>query len=474
VAPTASAISFVESEVLENERLDSGETVLAVGDVNSDEHGVMVWIGGPNGPGRRSDYGDFGYGGVAVGDLNGDTILDVAYGIHHNWSDTDLGDQLIEAALGDGSGLTWWPWDDGLAEHGESWGMFGVALADFDHDGLLDLAANSFGCCAGLHVYRNHGDGSWSQSFGFVGGNSGLQLEAGDFDGNGHVDLAAARPGGMVFFGDGDGGFEAGNSGLPTVSAAVRVAVGDCDGDGADDLALTTGAGVAVFSYRSDQWQAIGPGLAVAGAVEQLDVADMDCDGYGDVVALSLDRVEIFSGGSGAWPLIATIDTPPVPGCAAVAAGYDLDHNGFPDIAIVHESGSSWFGAVNELHVYVEVSTAQEPSLHVVEPWAGQTLRPGTVAEIRWHAAVPAGGSLPGISLEISTNGMLGPFRIIATNVVNSGAYQWRVDPGTPGSARCVLRVSMASEPLAEAYSAPFAILNPDHPAGPVVRDLSR
>ena len=51
--------------------------ILSIGDhgspyINSDEHGVMVWFG--DGAGTWSVYqsGDFGYGGIAVGDVNGD------------------------------------------------------------------------------------------------------------------------------------------------------------------------------------------------------------------------------------------------------------------------------------------------------------------------------------------------------------------------------------------------------------------
>lgn len=68
--------------------------------------------------------GNFGYGGVAIGDVNNDGKLDVGYGIHHNYSGEDLGDQILEVALGNGFGTDWTAWDNGLATNGESWGMF--------------------------------------------------------------------------------------------------------------------------------------------------------------------------------------------------------------------------------------------------------------------------------------------------------------------------------------------------------------
>lgn len=75
------------------------------------------------------------------------TFLDVAYGMHHKWGTGDLGDQLIEVSLGDGTGMNWIPWDDGLATNGEDWGMFGADFADVDNDGDLDIGSVSFGCC---------------------------------------------------------------------------------------------------------------------------------------------------------------------------------------------------------------------------------------------------------------------------------------------------------------------------------------
>ncbi len=47
-----------------------------------------------------------------------------------------------------------------------------LALADFNEDGLLDLVSNSFGCCAGVHVYVQLGGGEWEESFGFLDGNA--------------------------------------------------------------------------------------------------------------------------------------------------------------------------------------------------------------------------------------------------------------------------------------------------------------
>jgi len=180
ISGESSAISYVESSTgLTPPTMEGGRTEVEMGDVdndgnidlvsigdhgspliNTDQHGVMVWFGDGTGSWSVYQFGDFGYGGVALGDVNNDGFMDVGYGMHHNYSSSDLGDQLLEVALGDGSGKFWTPWDDGLATSGDTWGMFCTDFADVDNDGDLDIASNSFGYGAGVHVYRNNGDGT--------------------------------------------------------------------------------------------------------------------------------------------------------------------------------------------------------------------------------------------------------------------------------------------------------------------------
>ncbi len=115
-------LRYVESSNgLEVPHLESGRTeielgdangdgcvdILSIGDhgspyVNTDEHGIMVWFG--NGRGSWSVYqnGNFGYGGIALGDADGDGLMDVGYGMHHNYSGVDFGDSSSR-----------WPWATG-------------------------------------------------------------------------------------------------------------------------------------------------------------------------------------------------------------------------------------------------------------------------------------------------------------------------------------------------------------------------
>jgi hypothetical protein len=462
VPPTP--LVYVETATgLEPPTLEGGRTEIGIGDVDgdghldlvsvgdhgsplvgTDQHGIMVWLGDGAGRFTLEMTGDFGYGGVALGDVDGDGLLDVAYGIHHGWASSDLGDQLLEVALGDGSGAGWTAWDDGLAANGETWGMFSTDLADIDGDGDLDLGSVGFGCCAGVHVYRNLGDGSWQQTFGRLGGNSGMHLVFGDIDGDGDADLAVSHAAATVYLGDGAGGYSQNDGGLPPGGSRGRlgVSLGDVDADGADDLAFCNPAGgVEVWELdATGGWHDRSGTLPDLGECEATQLADMDVDGRVDLVVFGAGEGAVWSGdGGGGWVQIGAFSTPPVGTMQALRAGADLDHNGYPDIVLIAEEGA-WPSLRNRLHILTEPSTATGLSIAPVRPRGGEALRAGGVVFVDWLAAVP-GGEPAIVDLELSTAGPGGPWRPIATHLPNNGRHQWTVPADTPATSNAFIRL---------------------------------
>lgn len=485
LAPPTSALEYVESSSgLGIPELDGGHTelefadidadgnvdLLSIGDhgspyINTDQHGVTVWFG--DGAGGWSVYqnGNFGYGGIAIGDVNGDGLWDVGYGMHHNYSGSDFGNQLIEVALGDGTGMNWTPWDDGLATSGETWGMFGTDFADVDNDGDLDLGSNSFGCCAGVHVYLNAGDGTWGQSWGFTGGNSNMWFVFGDINRDGNADIATSHESGTIYFGDGTGAFTPADDGLPS-SSMNGTALGDVDNDGGLDVSFATGGvQVWVWDENLEQWLDFSGSLPTSGGYEATQLRDMDADGYVDLIAFGSGTCTLWLGdGAGHWTEDAQFTTPPYGGCQAFRVGGDVDHNGLPDIALVAEEGS-WPSYQNHLHCFRETTVPESLIVVPVFPRGHEVFVQGSAQFIDWLSAVPAGES-SSVTLEYSTAGTSGPWHRIAAGVPNGGRYQWVVPVAT--SADCYVRYTVSSSRGVAVATTPaaFTILGDDTGVG--------
>ena len=458
------SLEYIESSNgLNNPQLDGGRTemefadidgdgnidILSIGDhgspyVNTDEHGIMVWFGDGNGNWSVYQNGNFGYGGIAVGDVNNDGLLDVGYAMHHDYSSNDFGDQLIEVALGDGTGMNWTPWDDGLATNGETWGMFGTDFADVDNDGDLDVGSNSFGSGAGVHIYLNQGDGSWIQSFGFLGGNSDMDFTFGDINNDGNIDFAAKHQYGTVYFGDGTGNFVNADGNLPSYSK-YGTALGDVDNDGAKDISFVTGysnAGVNVWVWDEDQelWTDFSGNLPTTGGYEATQLYDMNTDGYTDLVAFGDGTFTLWLGdGTGNWTQDAQFNTPSPGNGEAFRVGGDIDHNGFPDVVLVADEGS-WPSSYNHLHCFKENSTPDSLTITPMFPRGNEKFIQYSIQFIDWVSAVPDGESSL-VKLEYSIYGNNGPWTIIADSLPNNGRYQWNVPQAN--SSNCYIRYTV-------------------------------
>jgi hypothetical protein len=406
--------------------------ILSVGDhgnpnVNSTETGVLCYLGDGAGSWEIHEFGNFGYGGLGLGDLNRDGFLDLGWGVHHNYGSGDLGQRLLGAALGDGSGAQWAPWDSGMPSAGEEWGMFATDLADFNGDGLLDMISQSFGGSNGIQAYRNHGDGTWSHAFGMSGGSVNYTIETGDFNADGYIDFAGTRSAGSIYLSDGNFGFTLRQAGI--TDGIYAVDVGDFDGDGRDDLIIDHGgAGVKAWRLSPDNetWVSYSSGLPAYNA-EQVQFGDLNGDGALDVITYLRPEGRCYLGdGAGQWSFAASW-TMPSPGDGnALRVDGDCDHDGREDIAVLAEmSGFPFYR--NQLRVYSPWEDPESLSVRIVFPDGGEVLRRGSIRKIRWAGAVPAAQGIAMVDLYLSATGPAGPWIPVALDLPNNGAYEWQV-----------------------------------------------
>ncbi len=456
---------------------ESGRTEFALGDIDNDgdldivsvgdhwspliatEYGIMVFKNNGNGTSwSKVMNGDFGYGGVALGDVNNDGLLDVAYGIHHNYAGVDFGDQVLEVVLGDGTGNNWVPWDDNLGLQGQSWGMAGCDMADVDNDGKLDLGSNSFGCCDGVWLYKNNGNGTWTPFPGALDLNSSGQFRFGDFDKDGKADFMASntqfnnQPG-QVWRNNGNGQFTPMQTGLPFNTYSLMFDLADMNNDGAMDIATTQGGYPRVFTYDipSNSWVNSSNGLpASSQSLQHLAFGDLDADGSLDLITYRSGLFTIYRGdGTGNWLQSATLTVPET--TLYDVKLRDLDHNGYPDIIYWAKYNGS-----NMLRVYLNTTIATEMSISPLFPKGNEFFCHGSMQFIKWTSSLPPGDSAT-VSIDFSSTGPQGPFTPVIINIPNSGMCQWTI-PGT-SSVDCYLKFTLTSSSNTySVVSGPFGI----------------
>src|SRR6266478_1058354 len=140
-----------------------------------------------------------------------------------------------------------------------------VAIGDFNGDGVLDLVVANEGS-NNVSVLLGNGLGAFQAAQNFAAGTNPQSVAVGDFNGDGKLELAVANDGSgdvSVLLGNGDGTFQTAVA-FATGTNPQSVAVGDFNGDSKLDLAvanggdLSSGAGgnVTVLGKSDGTWAA--------------------------------------------------------------------------------------------------------------------------------------------------------------------------------------------------------------------------
>ncbi len=176
----------------------------------------------------------------------------------------------------------------------------GVALGDFDRDGILDLvAAYASGNTLVAYFFKGNGDGTFAapvqlpNAVGAIQNSYVMDMTVGDFDGDGNLDVVINGNYSTVVFywGNGDGTFtpDVKNWADGNYFYGRGMAAGDFNEDGREDIAraANSSGGVKVFLSNGDR-TFIETNLVATGLGNDdpyaLAAGDFDEDGHLDII----------------------------------------------------------------------------------------------------------------------------------------------------------------------------------------------
>jgi hypothetical protein len=390
---------------------------VALGDLNGDAHldliatangsGIgKVWVllgdgTGGFGPKAQTIAGStLGEGSLAVSDLNGDAVLDVAV------ADSESVNVLLGSGSGGFLGDPEWPvlenWDGTLPSS--------VVAGDLNGDAFVDLASANYE--GTVSVLLGNGDGTFQPATVLPAGPSPRSLVATDLNGDASTDLAASdwEGGVSVLLGNGDGTFEP-RADFATGPGARSLAVADLDGDtrldlatgnfDADSVSVLVGDGTGAFAAPVEFATGSGPNAIAAGDLDDDDLPEL-------VVANAMSDVPVPDLG----------DPNPGPGTVSVLSNTTGLRPGAPTI-----SGASAGPGQATVSWSPPAADGRAPVTgYVVTPYVGFFPLPPTT-----FASLATTQTVVGL-----TNGTTYRFRVQAINVNGPGSYSTVTNPVSP------------------------------------------
>jgi hypothetical protein len=220
--------------------------------------------------------------GIAAGDLTGDKVPDLI--VTHYAAD------IVTMLKGNGDGT--FQAEQALSSDPSfdpSLGSAYLQLLDVNKDGKLDLVMTSV-FNSGATVLIGKGDGTFQPTQVFETGGQPYFFAAADVSGDGNLDLAVVDSAGgyaTILLGNGDGTFSPRRDLLGSSPSGVASGViGDFNGDGVPDIAVSTSSGFSVLLGKGKG--TFQPPIAVSlpplASSSRLAAGDFNRDGHLDLI----------------------------------------------------------------------------------------------------------------------------------------------------------------------------------------------